>query len=316
MLKPDRKYFESLSEKTNFQKDILEKVYRLADLLRTIYDNEFLMGKLVIKGGTAINFIYFNMPRLSVDIDFNYVSGEQKEDMLKSRENIDKILTKIFTINGYQMEKIKRYALLQYNLKYTNNAGNIDRIKVEINFMERIPVFEIAEKQISILNNPEFKVRTYRLEELFATKLRALLTRSAPRDMFDIYILLKSGLKLDERALKKCFIFYFCLLQDFRKLDLESIDRIDSLEIKKFLLPLMEKGKRIDLDEISKNVTEFASKMLVLNENEHKFIERFYEQKNADLDLLFEDMRYNPNLKEHPMTGWRLKKMQVRSSQP
>ena len=309
MLKPDRKYYESLSEKTNFQKDILEKVFRLADLLRTIYDTEFLTGKLVIKGGTAINLIYFNMLRLSVDIDFNFVSGEQREDMLKSRENIDKILTKIFTMNGYEMEKIKRYALLQYNLKYTNNAGNIDRIKVEINFMERIPVFEVAEKKISIFDIPEFKVRTYRLEELFATKLRALLTRSAPRDMFDIYILLKSGFKFDERALKKCFIFYFCLAQDFRTLDKESIGGIDSLEIKKFLLPLMEKGKRIDMDEISKKVNEFVSRLLELNENEQKFIECFYEKKNTDLDLLFEDMRYNPQLKDHPMIEWRFKKM-------
>ena len=198
---------------------------------------------------------------------------------------------------------------MQYNLKYTNNAGNIDRIKVEINFMERIPVFEVDEKKISIFDIPEFKVRTYRLEELFATKLRALLTRTAPRDMFDIYILLKSGFKLNERALKKCFIFYFCLAQDFRKLDMESIGSIDSLEIKKFLLPLMEKGTRIDMDEISKKVNEFVSRMLALNENEHKFIKRFYEQKMVDLDLLFEDMRYNPQLKEHPMIEWRLKKM-------
>jgi len=86
LLKQTGNTFESLSEKTNFQKDILEKVFRLADLLRTIYDTEFLTDKLVIKGGTAINFIYFNMPRLSVDIDLNFVSGEQREDMLKSRE--------------------------------------------------------------------------------------------------------------------------------------------------------------------------------------------------------------------------------------
>lgn len=95
MLKPDRKYFESLSEKTNFQKDILEKVFRLADLLRTIYDNEFLNDKFVLKGGTAINFIYFNMPRLSVDIDFNFVSGEQREDMLKEHPMIEWRLKKM-----------------------------------------------------------------------------------------------------------------------------------------------------------------------------------------------------------------------------
>ncbi|MFA4956607.1 MAG: hypothetical protein WC556_06490 [Candidatus Methanoperedens sp.] len=48
---------------------------------------------------------------------------------------------------------------------------------------------------------------------------------------------------------------------------MESIGRIDSLEIKKFLLPLMEKGKRIDMDETSKEVNEFVSRLLELNEN-------------------------------------------------
>ncbi len=309
MLKPDRKYFESLSEKTGFQKDILEKVFRLADLLKTVYENEFLKDRLVIKGGTTINFIYFKMPRLSVDIDFNFVSDEAREDMLKSRENIDRILTKIFMIEGYEIEKVQPYALLQYNLKYNNTAGNVDRIKIEINFMERIPVFGIAGRKIKVLDNPEFSVKTYQLEELFATKMRALLTRAAARDMFDVYMLLKSGLEFDERALKKCFIFYFCLAEDFRKLKAESISEINPLEIKKFLLPLMEKGKKVDTDEVSGKVKEFASMMLVLDKNEQKFIELFYGQKKADLDLLFEDLEYNAKLKNHPMIDWRLKNM-------
>jgi len=309
LLKPDRKYFESLSEKTGFQKDILEKVFRLADLLKTIYEDDFLKESLVIKGGTAINFIYFNMPRLSVDIDFNFVSAGTREDMLKNRENIDRILTKIFRIERYEIEKNQPYALLQYNLKYANTAGNADRIKIEINFMERIPVFEIAGKKINIFDISEFNVRTYRLEELFATKLRALFTRAAPRDMFDVYMLLKSGLKFDEQALKKCFIFYFCLAEDFRKLNAENIDRINTLEIKRFLLPLMEKGKKISMNEISGKVSEFTSRMLALDEDERKFVELFYGQKKADLDLLFEGVKYNPRLKEHPMIEWRLKNM-------
>ena len=307
MLKPNRKYFESLSEKTGFQKDILEKVFRLADLLKIIYEVDFLKNRLVIKGGTAINFIYFNMPRLSVDIDFNFVSDETREDMLKSRENIDKILTKVFGIEGYEIEKFQPYALLQYNLKYRNTAENIDRIKIEINFLERIPVFETVEKKISVLDVHEFKVRTYLLEELFATKLRALLTRTAPRDMFDVYMLLKSSLKFDEKTLKKCFIFYFCLVEDFRKLVMENINEINSLEIKKFVLPLMKKEKKIDLNEISGKVEKFTHKMLALNKNERKFIELFYEQKKIDLNLLFEDVKYNPKLKNHSMLEWRLK---------
>ncbi len=308
MLKPDRKYFEGLSEKTKFQKDILEKVHRLADLLKIIYENDFLRGCLALKGGTAINFIYFRMPRLSVDIDFNFVSDDSRENMLKYRENIDRILAKVFKMNGYEIEKVQQYALLQYNLKYMNTAGNADRIKAEINFMERAPVFDIAERKISVFGI-RAKVRTYAIEELFATKLRALLTRAAARDLFDVYNLLKSGFKFDERMLKKCFIFYFCLADDFRKLDAEIIGGINPLEMKRFLLPLLEKGKKVELDKVVGTVKEFTAGMLLPDESEQKFIDLFYKQKKADLSLLFEGVEYNPKLINHPMLEWRLKNL-------
>ncbi len=278
MLKLDRKYFEGLSEKTRFQRDVLEKVFRLSDLLYLIYENEFLGRRLAIKGGTAINFIYFKMPRLSVDIDFNFVSDENREDMLKAREDIDKSLTKILRMEGYDIEKVQPYALLQYNLKYKNTAGNADRIKIEINFMERVPVFEIIKKKIMILEKPEFKVRTYMLEELFATKLRALFMRAAARDLFDVYMLLESDLEFDKTMLKKCFIFYFCLADDFRKISTERISKIDQNDIKKFLLPLMEKGTKIDIDNAGEKIKAFASELIVLTKNEQKFIRLFYEE--------------------------------------
>ncbi len=124
MLKPDRKYIEGLSEKTKFQKDILEKVYRLADLLGIIYENDFLKSRLVLKGGTAINFIYFGMLRLSVDIDFNFVSNDSREDMLKTRNEIDRILTKAFSIKGYEIDKVEPYALLQHEIKgFADKSG-------------------------------------------------------------------------------------------------------------------------------------------------------------------------------------------------
>ncbi len=307
MLKPDRTYFENLSEKTGYQKDTLEKVYLLADLLKTIAHDDFLQERLVLKGGTAINFIYFNMPRLSVDIDLNFISGGTKENMLKTRENIDKILTKIFNTKSYEIEKFEPYALTQYNLKYINTRGNIDRIKLEINFMERTPVYPIIEKSIHIPGT-QFKVRTYGIEELFATKLRALMTRATPRDLFDIYFLLKSSLEFDEKHLKKCFIFYYCLADDFRKLDTKIIDEINPLEIRKFLLPMLEKGAKIDLGDAALAIKKFTGKMIALNECEEKYIELFYTEKKADLDLLFEDIKYNASLKNHPMLKWKLKK--------
>ncbi|MCG2795115.1 MAG: nucleotidyl transferase AbiEii/AbiGii toxin family protein [Actinomycetia bacterium] len=36
-------------------------------------------GKLVLKGGTALNLFYLDMPRLSVDIDLNYIGAAGRE---------------------------------------------------------------------------------------------------------------------------------------------------------------------------------------------------------------------------------------------
>ena len=75
-----------------FIKDFFEKVVRLTDILKTIYTNSFLKDRLVLKGGTAINLLWFNLPRLSVDIDLDYIGSLDKKEMIIERENISKII--------------------------------------------------------------------------------------------------------------------------------------------------------------------------------------------------------------------------------
>jgi hypothetical protein len=54
---------------TGFPADNLEKVLRLRELLAELHKYTFLQGKLVLKGGTALNLFYLDLKRLSVDID-------------------------------------------------------------------------------------------------------------------------------------------------------------------------------------------------------------------------------------------------------
>jgi hypothetical protein len=56
-------------EATGFRLDVLKKVAHLLGLLDAIQSHPFLKGKLVLKGGTALNLFIFDVPRLSVDID-------------------------------------------------------------------------------------------------------------------------------------------------------------------------------------------------------------------------------------------------------
>ena len=76
MFKYDKSYISKRASEFGFARDTLEKVYRLADILEFLNTEPNLKGKLVLKGGTAINLTIFNLPRLSVDIDL--VRGQRQ----------------------------------------------------------------------------------------------------------------------------------------------------------------------------------------------------------------------------------------------
>ena len=59
----------TIANEMNFTRDTLEKVIRLVKILDFINSDSELVGKLFLKGGTAINLFVFEVPRLSVDID-------------------------------------------------------------------------------------------------------------------------------------------------------------------------------------------------------------------------------------------------------
>ena len=88
MFKADRQYYLSLSDRTGFHKDVIEKVHRLVTILEFINSNAFLRDRLVLKGGTALNLTIFKMTRLSVDIDLDFHSDTNRDTVLKEREEV------------------------------------------------------------------------------------------------------------------------------------------------------------------------------------------------------------------------------------
>lgn len=79
-----RKYIETLNKDNNFIQNNLEKVVRLFDILKFISTELDPYGdKLVLKGGTAINLMYTNLARLSVDIDLTILVRLIKKKLAK-----------------------------------------------------------------------------------------------------------------------------------------------------------------------------------------------------------------------------------------
>ena len=61
------------ASKHGFQRDVFEKVLRLKTVLDYFQEEPALREHLLLKGGTAINLTVFSLPRLSVDIDMDYM---------------------------------------------------------------------------------------------------------------------------------------------------------------------------------------------------------------------------------------------------
>ena len=77
-----------LEGKTGFLKTRLEKVYRLLEVLKEISQHPLLSKGLALKGGTAINLFIFDCPRLSIDLDFNFIGASSKEEADKTRKEV------------------------------------------------------------------------------------------------------------------------------------------------------------------------------------------------------------------------------------
>ena len=94
-------YLGKKAEELGFVRDTLEKVTRLADILEYINTNPILNESLALKGGTAINLTIFNLPRLSVDIDMDYLINNSRDEMLAHREIINGTIDRYMLSQGY-----------------------------------------------------------------------------------------------------------------------------------------------------------------------------------------------------------------------
>src|SRR5258708_4375600 len=137
-MKFDAAQVTKLARETGFPADNLEKVLRLPELLTELHKHPFLSGKLVLKGGTALNLFYLDLARLSVDIDLNYIAHIDREATLSERREITRAVEQVASGLGYKLQNgVDEYALRERYLNYQNHTGKPDRIQIEINFLMR-----------------------------------------------------------------------------------------------------------------------------------------------------------------------------------
>lgn len=107
-----KKEIVMLAQELNVQKQTLEKVLRLIDVLDFINTDKYLKEKLALKGGTAINLTFYNYLRLSVDIDLDYIGSIDREQMIIDRGLIETKLLNYMQESNMQYRNDKTKILL------------------------------------------------------------------------------------------------------------------------------------------------------------------------------------------------------------
>ncbi|MGI9229721.1 MAG: nucleotidyl transferase AbiEii/AbiGii toxin family protein [Gammaproteobacteria bacterium] len=142
-----------------------------------------------LHGGTAINFYYRDMPRLSIDIDLTYVPIENR---LESLRNIKSSLQHI----KERLEKVIPNARLEHQHESSRILVSLadSNIKIEVNQIRRgvlgkpskLPLRDAVQDEFSVFC--EMPIVPH--GQLYGGKICAALDRQHPRDLFDVKYLL------------------------------------------------------------------------------------------------------------------------------
>lgn len=305
----NKKELENLAEKYGFIRDTFEKTFRLVKILEFINSNEFLSERLLLKGGTAINLTILDLPRLSVDIDLDYRFNESKEQIAENRRKITDLISTYMEKNGYKMSNKARYsyALDSLRFDYLNSGGNIDTIKIDINYLTRTHILNpTLANIIPPIFNCECKIWTVNPIEIFASKIVALLTRGLPRDLYDLIDIKNAQLfENDKDLLRKCVVFYISMTSDEGDIDgFSSINDLNLMKTRRELNSVVTKHTRLRLNEWKEEAIKYLEELLVFTDNEVEYLKRF-NNKDYCPELLFDDAEIIERLKNHPMALWK-----------
>ena len=324
---------EAEAEATGFRVDMLAKVVQLMGVLRGVRDHPFLKGRLALKGGTALNLFIFEIPRLSVDIDLNYVGAGSREGMLEERPRVEQALTAVF---GREDLVVRRgpaeHAGGKWWLRYTHPPGRGGTLEVDVNYMYRVPLWPVSTMESHRLGSWRVRrIPVVDIHELVAGKLCALLSRNRARDLYDSRLALSLGVPgagfdsagdaaqrefchglLDPALLRIAFVVYGAMARrDWRTMSIEDV-AFDPRELAAQLLPALRERPAPGIKEAEEYGRQLVddcrsalAAVLPLREDEVAFLDLLLDQGEIDPSVVTGDTALAGRIGAQPLLRWK-----------
>lgn len=163
---------------------------------------------LVFKGGTALRVAY-NFARYSEDLDFNsrLPAAKLKKLLLDTVKRLGDFgvkaefrRVKLFRENG---ERGLTGDISYEGPLFTGKSASKGKVRIDVSLRGE----EGETKRVVIAPKyddvSQFVLTALTLDELLAEKIRALIVRSKPRDLYDVWVLLGSGVKINRSLINK-----------------------------------------------------------------------------------------------------------------
>jgi len=190
-----------------------------------IFSDEELYERLAFRGGTALHKLFLKpQARYSEDIDLVQVDAGSIGDILTLlREKLSFLGKAKYNLSNHN-------ATLIYRFESEAEPISKLKLKIEINTREHFTVFGHKDYKHSVKSdwfNGDCRIKSFLIEELLSTKLRALYQRSKGRDLFDIYYTYINKNLESEKIIKG---FYEYLKNE--NLNISKSDFISNMEAK------------------------------------------------------------------------------------
>lgn len=299
------------SRSTGFRPEVLEKVIHLLNLLEGFNRHPFLKGRMALKGGTALNLFILDVPRLSVDIDLNYIGAADRDTMIAERPKVEQAIQAVCSREGMNVTRVPTdHAGGKWRLRYESAMGEGGNLEVDLNFMFRIPLWPATSRSATVGSSSAKQIPVLDIHELAAGKLAALLSRRASRDLFDAQQLL-TFCDLDRTKLRLGFVIYGAMnRKDWRTVAADDLG-FDQHELENELTPVVRGGALQKwktgnwAEHMITDCRDRLGAVLPLAANEIAFLDRILDHGDIEPELLTTDDEMVERIRIHPLLEWK-----------
>ena len=233
----NKKDLENYRNLTNLNLGQVERDYLQHIVLMLLY--KIADRHLIFKGGTALHKAY-QLPRFSEDLDFTFC---EEIAIPKLMNELTKNLKTIGYDSSFEIKKDlkigKKIRLKINGPLYNGQENSVFYLILEISNREKV-ILDSQTKEIKPLyaDIGPYLIKMMDLREVFAEKVRAIMTREAARDIFDMNFLLDKNIKPDFKLINEKLKYYG---KSFDKKEFKQAIESKEKLWKKDLTPLLMK---------------------------------------------------------------------------